>query len=158
MKKVSMLLLMCAASLLAVADDFVWTYSTDKRGNPVACICSSIKFPDGDYTKGGTILGMFVGQFDGKECVDIILGGDYTMHDLDESRKYVVVDIGGKKQRWRVEFVEFQGSKFNRLRFVNSSRMIDYLVEADDFSITLPIYKQGATTFYFSCNSYPLDW
>lgn len=158
MKKIITLLLFCAVSLSASADIFVWNYKTAENGIYYAVICSSPEYLDGDFSKDGTGLCVQVAVLDGKEVVDIQLFGDYVTHDLDERHKEVVVDIGGKKQRWRVEFIPVGNLKYTRLRFVNSSRMIDYLVEADSFSITLPVFGQGATTFYFYCNSYPLNW
>lgn len=142
----------------ASANIFVWNYKTNNKGEYYACISSSPEYPDGDFTKDGTILGMFVTEANGEKIVDIVLHGDYDIHDLDDQHNQVVVEIGGKTQRWRVKLTEYNGNKFCRLRFVNSARLIKYLVNADWFSITLPLYKQGATTFYFNCNNYPLEW
>lgn len=48
MKKTLLIILMCIASLVAKADEFVWNYRTTDDGIHVASILSGIEFIDGD--------------------------------------------------------------------------------------------------------------
>lgn len=160
MKKTLLIILMCIASLAAKADVFVWNYRTTDDGIYVASILSGIEFIDGDYDKQGTTLAMFVCKREGKNRVEIELFGDYTTHDLNSKRNYIVVQFQGdvNEKRWKVNPMKRGDSEYSRLNIIDADLFIKKLKKAEWFSITLPVFSQGATTFNFNCNYYPLEW
>lgn len=158
MRRTAIIALLALLCFMAQADEHVWNYRTNENGT-FAGILSNVEYLDGDYDKQGTALGVFVGKVDGKDCVELQLFGDYSTHDLNGKRNTIVASFnGGKTQRWKVTFVEFNGFKYSRVRIVNSALFIRNLKKAEWFEITLPVYGQGATSFMFYCNKYPLEW
>lgn len=153
MKKTVLLIIMCLASLASMAQNG-WQY----LDNGCALIISDLQYFSG-YDADPTCLGVMVGEIDGKPLVIVGLDGDKSIHDIRDNQQYVVVSFElGKSVKWRIKPFEGNGSKFQYVAIVNSELFLKRLRTAEYFSITLPVFGVGNTTFYFTTGGYPLDW
>lgn len=142
MKKVIILLIMCAISLSAFSKG--WEYDSG-----YATLMSS--FNDIEGGNLGTILCLIVGKDDygEKDLAVCVLAGEHENHDFRKGQEYIIVE----------------GYKFDILkrgdvmRIIDTLSLLELLRQYDDtFYISLPVLGVGVVTFYFDPNGYPLDW
>lgn len=153
MRKATLLLIMCLASLMAVAQDG-WQYLDDGR----AMIISEPQYFSG-YDGTPTCYGVMVGKIDGQDRVMLGLYGEKTIHDFRKNQQYVVVSFDfGKSERWRINHVNGNAATYQYITIVNADQFIRRLRRSENISITLPIFGLGNKTFYFRTGGYPLDW
>lgn len=152
MRKAALILLMCATSLVAMADG--WLYGSGKAG-----IESHYEFINGNYDKP-TTLRLYVGiDESGHEGVMAILEGECDIHDFRDNQQYVMVDFGDlERHKWVIQQVPYKNRKYKAFIFGDAGNLIERLRECDTFTITLPLHGVGTRTFYFYTDGYPLDW
>ena len=152
MRKIFLILLMCAISLVMMADG--WNYSGGNAG-----IASTIEHINGDYSEG-TAIYLVVGKNDaGVDGVMCILLGKYDIHDFRENQQFVVMEFDGmERQRWEIQPVPYQNRNYCAFILNYASDLIAKLRECEIFTITLPLLNVGTHTFYFYTDGYPLDW
>lgn len=153
MKKTVLLIIMCLTTLLAAAQNG-WQY----LDNGCALIISDLQYFSG-YDAEPTCLEVMVSKVDGKGLIIVGLEGDKSIHDIRDNQQYVVVSFElGKSVKWRIKPFEANGSKFQFVVVANPEQFLKHLRTAEYFSITLPVFGVGNTTFYFTTGGYPLDW
>ena len=152
MRQIAIILLMCATSLMAMADG--WQYGSGKAG-----IESQYEFINGNYDRP-TALQLFVGKDEsGHDGVLAILQGECDIHDFRDSQQYVMIDFGDlERHQWAIQQVPYKNRNYNAFIFGDASNLIERLRECDTFTITLPLHGVGTRTFYFYTDGYPLDW
>ena len=150
MRRLVILLMMCAISLTAAAQG--WQYRNNK-----AIMMSDPNFLDGDYDNP-TYLGLVVDASYDKDLVAMGLQGD-GLTNFRKNQLYVVVKFDwGKDERWRIKEIYTDDSKFKFFLIVSTDKFIKRLRSCNSIQVTLPVYQNGTQTFYFNTNGYPLDW
>lgn len=153
MKKIAILLIMCAITLTASAQ-MGWLYDNEKG---IAFLESNEEYLTGDFDKPTTLRIMLDGSEE-DELVLLGLEGEVTSYKFRDNQQYVVVNCNGQSMKWAIETQIVGNNILRYFTIVEASKFIDMLCECDFFSITLPLFGHGITTFYYNTNGYPLDW
>ena len=150
MKKIVILLMMCAISLTAAAQG--WQYRNNK-----GILESSPLYLSGDYDSP-TVLSIMVGN--NQHVGDMVLCclfGD-GLCDFRSSQQYVIFNYCDGEIKVGIQEVTIEGNQFRAFVLDDAARMIGLFRDLDWFTISLPIHKHGVQTFTFSAEGYPLDW
>jgi len=142
MKKTLFILFMCAIALSSKAQKG-WLY-----GDNVATIKSTFCSLENDRT--GTSLTITIGLIDDVETAVCVLDGHHLAFNFRENQKYVVIST------WKFDIMELD--RKDVCVILDTPELIELLSESDIFSISVPVYGVGTTTFYFNTDGYPLDW
>lgn len=151
MKKIAILLIMCAITLTASAQ-MGWLYQDN-----IAVLSSTEEYLGDDFNKPTTLTIMLDGSEEGEIAV-LGLQGDFALFKFRDNQQYILADFNGVRTKWEIKTVEVDGKFLKYINVVDASKFIDKLCECDFFSITLPLAVYGTITFYFDANGYPLDW
>ena len=150
MRRIAIILLMCATSLVAIAEG--WHYQENQ-----AILMSGAEFLDDDFDNP-TYLGIMIDGRHEQDVVAIGIQGD-GLTDFRASQLYVVVSFNrGKSEKWRIKELNNEASQYKFFMIVSASKFINRLRSCESLQVTLPIYEYGTKTFYFFADGYPLDW
>lgn len=152
MRRAALILMMCITVLGATAQQG-WMY-----GNGRAAILSDGEAVTGDYSSP-TALALYIAPSEDSGTGVLIQGmGECGTFAFRDKQQYVVIDFGNfDRKKWAVVPVVSDG-ECNTFIFTRPKALIAKLKTCDTFCITVPIADQGAQTFIFRCEGYPLDW
>ena len=151
MRKIAIILIMCATSLVAMADG--WQY-----GSGIAVVNSSEEYFSNDFDNP-TFMRIIVST--DNENLDIVMvgvEGYQPNYHFRRNQEYVVADFDGIQSKWAIEKVNIDEKPVQYFYIKEATKFIEVLKKYDYFTITLPLLFNGNTTFHFYTNGYPLDW
>jgi len=140
---------MLLACLSAAADNFVWNYKHTKHC-PVAGICSQPEFISGNEMA----MGVYVGHTDRDVAYCKIIK---ATSDFREGQRYIMVAFDfGEAVKFAVS--PFPGGDTSLFLVDDVPSLLEHLRSASQFTVTVPVAGNGATTFFFDTAGYPLAW